>query len=94
MEKISTKENIPDNTLKSLRTILFRELTDLRNQDVEPNHAIAVAKVAAQVTATYAVEINAVKTANELKDKNIKYAANLKSIQTDDTKTLENKHDT
>lgn len=88
MKEITTVENVPDNTLKSLRTILFRELIDLRNDEVEGNHAIAVAKVASQITTTYKVEVEAVKVANELKDKNIRYAANLHSIQTTDTKEL------
>lgn len=78
-------ETIPDNTLKSLRTILFRELTDLRNDKVEPNHAIAVSKVSSQIISSYNTEINAVKVANDLKDKNLMYAHTLTCIQTTDT---------
>lgn len=78
-------ETVPDNTLKSLRTILFKELMDLRNDEIEPNHAIAVSKVSSQIIASYNTEINAVKVANDLKDKNLSYAHTLTCIRTTDT---------
>ena len=80
-----SKESVTDNTLKSLRSILFRELIDLRNNDVESQHATAVVKVTNSIISTYSTEIFAVKVANELKEKNLSYAGNLKAIQTEDT---------
>lgn len=88
------EENVPDNTLKSLRSVLFRELQDLRNGDQDAQHAIAVSKIAGKVIDSYALEISAVKTANELKDKNISYAATLAGVITPDTaKVIEEKKD-
>ena len=84
------KETVPDNTLKSLRSVLFRELTDLRNDEVDANHAVAVSKISSQIISSYAVEISAVKTANDLKERNLTYAANIANILTKDiTTTLE-----
>ena len=84
------KETVPDNTLKSLRSVLFRELTDLRNGEVDANHAVAVSKISSQIISSYAVEISAVKTANDLKERNLTYAANIANILTTDiTTTLE-----
>lgn len=85
---MQTIENVPNNTLKSLRTVMFRELMDLRNDLVEPQHAIAVSKISSQVIDSYKTEILAVATANGLKDKNIAYAASLTTIQTEDTKSV------
>ena len=76
---------VPDNTLKSLRTILFRELNDLRSDEVEPEHAVAISKVSSQIISSYNTEINAVKVANDLKERNLIYANNLSTIQTVDT---------
>ena len=84
------KETVPDNTLKSLRSVLFRELTDLRNDEVDANHAVAVSKISSQIISSYAVEISAVKTANDLKERNLTYASNIANILTKDiTTTLE-----
>ena len=82
------KETIADNTLKSLRSVLFRELTDLRNGDSEASQSIAVSKLSSQIINSYKVEIEAVKVANELKDKNLAYAHTLTCIQTEDTQKI------
>ena len=79
-------ETMPKNTLKSLRNILFKELSDLRNGESEPQQSIAVSKLCSQVIASYKTEIDAVKVANDLKDKNMEYAHSLAAIQTQDTK--------
>ena len=42
----NTQETVPGNTLKTLRNLLFREITDLRNGDVDAQHAISVSKLA------------------------------------------------
>ena len=78
------KETIADNTLKTLRNVLFKEMMDLRNGEVESEHATSICKVSSQIIASYKTEIDAVRTANDLKDKNIVYVKNLKSIVTDD----------
>ena len=79
------RRTVPGNTLKTLRGALFRELQDLRNDKVDAQHANAVSKVSGQIIASYKVELDAVAIANNLKDKNLSYAANIAPILTSDT---------
>lgn len=83
----ATVETVPGNTLQTLRGVLFRELQDLRNDKVEPQHATAIAKISSCVVSTYRLELDAVIAANNLKDKNLAYADNLARITTPDIET-------
>ena len=76
---------MPDNTLKSLRNVLFKELNSLRNGETDSSQASAVSKLSSQIISSYKTEIDAVKAANELKEKNLSYAHTLTCITTEDT---------
>jgi len=82
------QETMPGNSLKSLRTILFQELMDLRNDKVDTSHAIAVSKISSQVITSYKAEIDAVNSINNLKDKNMAYAHVLANTVTPDITTV------
>ncbi len=58
------------NSLQTLRGFLFEEIVKLRKGEAVVQESIALSKLSSQVINSYKVEIEAVKVANELKDKN------------------------
>jgi len=75
-----TEQEIANNSLGTMRKLLFEQMIGLRNGEVEANDAIAMSKVAHQITESYKVEISAVQIANSLKDKNVKLVGNIKAL--------------
>jgi len=75
-----TETEIANNSLGSMRKLLFDQMVGLRNGDVDATDAIAMSKVAHQIVESYKVEIQAVGVANSLKDKNIKLQGNIKAL--------------
>ena len=69
------------NSLNSLRSMMFEEMIALRSGERTAQEATAVSKLAGRVIDTYKIEIEAVRTANDLKDKNITYVKSLTSIE-------------
>lgn len=75
--------DLHDNSLSTLRRMMFDQLVSLRNGDSTYQECQAVAQLGGKVIDTYRVEIEAVRAANDLKDKNNKYAPALKAIKND-----------
>ena len=75
-----TETEIANNSLGTMRRVLFQEMFDLRNGKVEANEAIAMSKIAHQIIESFNVEIKAVQVANALKDKNVKLVGNIKAL--------------
>jgi len=72
---------VAENNLKTLRKFMFEEMMNLRAGKTTAQEATAMSKLGGKVIDSYKVEIDAVKTANELKDKNISYAKNIKALE-------------
>ena len=70
-----------ENSLNTLRTMMFEEMIALRDGDRTPNESIAVAKLGSQIISSYKVEVDAVKVANDLKQVNGKYAKALTVLE-------------
>ena len=60
--------------------MLFEQMVSLRNGETEAGEAIAISKLAHQITTSYQVEIEAVRVANDLKDKNVELQGNMKAL--------------
>ena len=73
-------EEVKSNSLGTLRRFMFEEMINLREGKTTTQEAIAMSKLANQVVNSFKVEIEAVKAANDLKDKNSAYSENLKAI--------------
>ena len=69
-----------DNSLNTLRGFLFEEIVKLREGTAVVSESIAISKLSSQIIGSYKVEIEAVKVANELKDKNSSYSDKLEAI--------------
>lgn len=74
------KKEVVENTLGTLRNMMFEQMISLREGNCTANDAVAMSKMAHQVIDSYKVEIEAVKTANDLKDRNITFKNNLKAL--------------
>lgn len=74
------QQEVQDNSLTTLRNALFKSIFDVRNGDMNANDAQAIAKLSHQAIETYKTEIKAVEVADNLKDKNVRYAPALKAI--------------
>ena len=85
--EILTEQKIADNSLGTLRKIMFEQMLSLRSGETDAQEAIAMSKMAHQITQSYKVEIEAVKVANELKDRNVKLQGNIKALSWLLTKT-------
>lgn len=70
-----------DNSLKTLRGYLFDEIIKIREGSAVEKESIALSKLSHQIINSYNVEILAIKTINELKDKNIQFAKNINAIE-------------
>lgn len=79
-QQVITEQEKADNTLGTLRKFMFDQMIKLRSGDCDSTEAIAMSKMAHQITQSYKVEIEAVKVANELKDKNVKLLGNIKAL--------------
>jgi len=75
------EQKIANNSLGTMRKLLFDQMIGLRNGEIDANDAIAMSKVAHQITESYKVEISAVQVANSLKDKNVKLQGNIKALR-------------
>ncbi len=62
--------DVNKNTLRTLRGFLFDEIIKIRKGEAIINESMAISKLSSQVINSYKAEIEAVKVANELKDKN------------------------
>lgn len=71
---------IAENSLKTLRGFLFDEIIKIREGKAINQESIAISKLSSQIINSYKAEIEAVKAANELKDKNISYKDKLSAI--------------
>ena len=78
--EIITEQEKADNTLATLRKFMFEQMIKLRAGECDSNEAIAMSKMSHQIIESYKTEINAVKVANELKDKNVKLVGNIKAL--------------
>lgn len=74
------KEVVKDNSLKTLRKFMFDEMVKIRSGNADITESNAIAKLAGRVIETYKTEIEAVKVANDLKDKNFKYVDSITAI--------------
>ena len=72
---------VRENSLKTLRGYLFDEIIKLREGTAVEKESLALSKLSSQIIASYNTEILALKTVNELKDKNLGYAKNLGIIE-------------
>jgi len=81
IKKLDT--TVQDNTMTSLRNALMKSIIDIRNGNMNAQDGIAIAKLGNTVVETYKTEIEAVRTANSLKDRNVSYRNALKCIQPD-----------
>lgn len=72
---------VRENSLKTLRGYLFDEIIKLREGTAVEKESIALSKLSSQIISSYNTEILALKTVNELKDKNLGYAKNLGIIE-------------
>jgi len=73
-------QQIKDNSLKTLRKFMFEEMIALREGATTTQDAITMSKLANQVINSYKVEIEAVNSANSLKDKNSYLVSNITAI--------------
>jgi len=78
------KKEIVDNSLKTLRGFLFDEIIKIRDGSAVEKESIAISKLSHQIINSYNVEILALKTVNELKDKNIPLSSQLGVINAND----------
>ncbi len=69
-----------DNSLSTLRAFMFDEMIKIRSGDADLNESLAMSKLASQVISSYKTEIEAVKAANDLKERNIGYKDSIKAI--------------
>ena len=60
-----------ENSLQQLRVYLFEEILKIRKGEAIEKESIALSKLASQIISSYNTEILALKTVNDLKDKNI-----------------------
>lgn len=72
---------VRENSLKTLRGYLFDEIIKLREGTAVEKESLALSKLSSQIISSYNTEILALKTVNELKDKNLGYAKNLGIIE-------------
>ena len=80
MSEIVTEQQKADNTMGTLRKLLFEQMISLRNGDSDASEAIGMSKLAHQVIDSYKTEIEAVRVANELKDKNFELIGNMRAL--------------
>jgi len=80
-KEVLTQTQIANNSLGTLRKLLFEQMLSLRNGETEANEAIAMSKVSHQIIESFKVEIQAVQVANSLKDKNLKLESNIKVFE-------------
>lgn len=66
-------KEVQKNTMKSLRNALMDTIYDIRNGKMEHKEGLAVAKLGNTMVQSYRADIEAVKTANELKEPNRAY---------------------
>jgi len=80
--KLKEKEmSVKEASLQTLRGYLFDEIIKLREGTAVEKESIALSKISHQIINTYNTEILALKTINELKDKNSGLAKSVFAIE-------------
>ena len=73
-------EDLQTNTLATLRNQLMHTISSIRNGNMTSQDGVAVAKIGNVVVETYKTEIEAVRVADSLKDRNVGYRNALTAI--------------